>query len=80
MSKKTIKILGTGCPSCKTATSVVQEVVTELNLDYDIVKVEDIMEIIKYNVMSTPAVLIDDVVVVKGRVPSKKEVIEWFTK
>ena len=70
-----IKILGTGCPKCKTMTSVVQDVVSENNIDATIEKVEDIMEIMKFNVMATPALVIDDVITIKGRVPSKDEVL-----
>lgn len=72
---KTIKILGTGCPKCKTMTGVVKEVVTENNIDATIEKVEDIMEIMNFNVMTTPALVIDDVITVKGRVPTKDEVL-----
>lgn len=76
---KTIKILGTGCPKCKTMTNIVQDVVRENIIDATIEKVEDIMEIMKFNVMTTPALVIDDVVTIKGRVPSKKEVLEVLT-
>ncbi len=68
-----IKILGTGCPKCKQTTAVVQEVVSENNIDATIEKVEDMMEIMKYNVMSTPAVVINNEIKIKGRVPSKAE-------
>ena len=73
---KTIKILGTGCPKCKTMTGVVTEVVNENNIEATIEKVEDIMEIMKYNVMTTPALVIDNIITIKGRVPSKSEVLE----
>ena len=72
---KVIKILGTGCPKCKTMTGVVTDVVKENNIDATIEKVEDIMEIMKFNVMSTPALVIDDVITIKGRIPSKSEVL-----
>ena len=72
---KVIKILGTGCPKCQSMTSVVTDVVSENNIDATIEKVEDIMEIIKFNVMTTPALVIDDVITIKGRVPSKDEVM-----
>ncbi|MFY0712558.1 TM0996/MTH895 family glutaredoxin-like protein [Seonamhaeicola sp. NFXS20] len=72
---KVIKILGTGCPKCKTMTGVVEDVVSENNIDATIEKVEDIMEIMKFNVMTTPALVIDDVIKIKGRVPSKDEVL-----
>lgn len=71
---KVIKILGTGCPKCKTMTSLVKEVVSENNIDASIEKVEDIEEIMKFNVMSTPALVIDNVITIKGRIPSKDEV------
>lgn len=72
---KVIKILGTGCPKCKTLTSIVKDVVSENNMDATIEKIEDIMEIMKFNVMTTPALVIDGVITIKGRVPSKEEVI-----
>ena len=69
-----IKILGTGCPKCKQTTAIVQEVVTENKIDATIEKVEDIMEIMKYKVMSTPAVVINNEIKIKGRIPSKAEI------
>jgi len=72
---KLIKILGTGCPKCQSMTGIVKDVVSENNIDATIEKVEDIMEIMKFNVMSTPALVIDDVISIKGRVPSKDEVL-----
>ena len=72
---KTIKILGTGCPKCQSMTGVVKDVISGNNIDATIEKVEDIMEIMKYNVMSTPALVVDDVITIKGRVPSKEEVL-----
>ncbi|ARV15159.1 thioredoxin family protein [Polaribacter sp. SA4-12] len=72
---KVIKVLGTGCPKCQSMTNVVKDVVSENNIDATIEKVEDIMEIMEFNVMSTPALVIDDVIVIKGRIPSKEEVL-----
>lgn len=72
---KVIKILGTGCPKCQSMTGVVKDVVSANNIDATIEKVEDIMEIMKFNVMTTPALVIDDVITIKGRVPSKDEVL-----
>ncbi len=77
---KTVKILGTGCPKCKKTTSVVTDVVKENNFDVIIEKVEDIMDIMKYNIMSTPAIVVNEKVVIKGRVPSKSEVFEILKK
>ncbi len=72
---KVIKILGTGCPKCQSMTGIVKEVVSENNIDATIEKVEDIMKIVEYNVMTTPALVIDEVITIKGRVPSKDEVL-----
>lgn len=76
---KTIKILGTGCPNCNQMEKIVQAVITQLNLNIKIEKVDDIQGIMKYNVMSTPALVIDEKVVIKGRVPSLSEVKALLT-
>ena len=75
MSKK-IKILGTGCSKCTQTATIVSGVIADNNIDATIEKIEDIMDIMKYNVMSTPAVIIDEKVVIKGRIPSKSELID----
>jgi len=67
---KTIKILGTGCPKCKQTEAVVKEALAQSGQQAEIIKVEDIQKIMEYNVMSTPAVVVDEVVKIKGRVPS----------
>jgi small redox-active disulfide protein 2 len=73
---KIIKILGTGCPKCKSTIALVKEVVDENNIDAQIIKVEDIMEIMQYNVLSTPVVVVDEEIKIKGRVPKKEEIVE----
>lgn len=73
---KSIKILGSGCPKCIQSAAIVESVVREKKLDIKIEKAEDISEIIKYNIMSTPAIVIDEEVLIKGRVPTKEELIE----
>lgn len=69
-----IKVLGTGCPKCKTLEKNTHDAVVELGLDATISKVEDIVEIMSYGIMSTPALVIDEKVVMKGRVPSTEEI------
>jgi threonine aldolase len=56
-------------------TGVVKDVVSENDIDATIEKVEDIIEIMKFNIMSTPALVIDNLITIKGRVPSKDEVL-----
>jgi len=75
-----IKILGPGCPKCKTLDKATRDVVEQNGIDATITKVEDIMEIMKYGVMSTPALVVDEKVVVKGRVPSHDEIRNILTK
>jgi small redox-active disulfide protein 2 len=77
---KTIKILGTGCPNCKTTEEIVNKAINELNIQAKIEKVDDIMDIMKYDVMSTPAVVIDEKVMIKGRVPSVDEIKALLNK
>ncbi len=69
-----IKILGPGCPNCKTLYALTQKVVDDNNIDANLSKVEDIIEIMNYNIISTPAIVVDGKVVVKGRVPGEEEI------
>lgn len=71
---KTIKILGTGCAKCKQTEDIVRQVVAEMGIEANVVKEEDIMKIMTYNVLSTPAVVVDEVVKIKGRVPLANEI------
>lgn len=71
---KEIKVLGPGCAKCKSTFAVVERVVRESGIEARVVKVDDIEEIMRYNILSTPAVVIDGKVVVKGRVPSESEI------
>lgn len=71
---KEIKILGPGCAKCKATYQVIMKVINENNLDVQLTKIEDIDEIMSYNIMSTPAVVVDGVVKIKGHVPSESEV------
>ena len=75
-----IRVLGPGCAKCKRTFAVVEKVVRESGLDVQLTKVEDIEEIMRYNLLSTPAVAIVTAeaeaprVVVKGKVPTEAEV------
>ncbi len=71
-----IKVLGTGCAKCKTTYNLLEKVIKDNNLDIQLVKVEDIVEIMSYNILATPAVVFDGVIKIKGRVPSEKEIKE----
>jgi len=72
-----IKVLGPGCPKCQQAEKVVQEAVQESGVEAAVEKVTGMMDIAKYGVFGTPAVVVDGEVKVVGKVPSKEEVLSW---
>lgn len=74
-----ILVLGTGCPKCKTLEKATREVVEKYGIEATVTKVEDIVEILKFNVMTTPALVVDGKVLVKGRVPSQDELKALLT-
>lgn len=75
-----IKVLGTGCAKCKTAEKVANEAVKEMGIEAQVEKVEDIYKIMQYGVMRTPAIVINEKVIMSGKVPSKKELIELLNQ
>jgi small redox-active disulfide protein 2 len=75
---KAVKILGTGCANCKNTLALVETVAAERNVAIALEKVEDLPAIMSYGVMSTPAVVIDGVVVHAGGVPARSKVESWF--
>jgi small redox-active disulfide protein 2 len=75
-----IKILGPGCPKCKTLEKLTREVVEQSGIEATVTKVEDIVAIMNYGVMTTPALVVDDKVVLKGRVPSSDELKKILTR
>ena len=74
-----IQVLGTGCTKCKSLEKAVREVVEENGIDATITKVDDIVEIMNFNVLTTPALVIDGKVAIKGRVPSNSELKDLLT-
>lgn len=72
--KKHIKVLGPGCAKCKTTYNNALEAVKQLGIDADVTKIEDIEEMMKYNVLTTPVLMIDDVIKIKGRVADVNEI------
>lgn len=75
-----IKILGPGCTKCKTTHNNVLEAIKELGIDADVVKIEDMKEIMTYNVLTTPVLMVDDVALVKGRVADVNEIKKLLTR
>jgi len=75
-----IKVLGTGCARCKSLEEVTRKALEELNLDATLEKVEDIQKIMEYAVMRTPALVIDEKVVISGQVPKISQIKDLLTK
>ena len=75
-----IKILGSDCHRCKTLEKITRDVVERNGIDATITKVEDITEIMKYGIMATPALAVDEKVKITGRVPSSEEILEILTR
>ena len=73
-----IKVLGTGCPNCKRLEKLTRQAVAELAVDATVVKVQDLDQIMVYDILATPALVIDENVVVSGRVPRKNEIVAWI--
>lgn len=73
-----VKVLGTGCNNCKTTVKLVEEVAKGKGVSINLEKVEDIQDIMKFNILSTPGVVIDGKVVHGGGIPSREKVESWF--
>lgn len=71
---KIVKVLGPGCPKCKTTYNNVVEAAKQMGIDVELIKIEDIDEMMKYNILTTPVLMIDEVAKVKGRVPDVSEI------
>jgi len=73
-----IKILGPGCPRCEQTANNVKEAVAETGIDANVEKVTDLLEIAKYGVFGTPAVVVDEEVKSVGKIPEKKDIKAWI--
>lgn len=74
-----IKVLGTGCAGCKALYETTKQAVKELNIDATVLKEEDMMKIMSYNVMQLPALVIDEKLASKGKKLSLSEIKELLT-
>ena len=74
-----IKVLGSGCANCHKVEALAQQAVAQLGLDAKVELVTDMKEIMRYGVMGTPGIVIDEKVVCAGRIPTSAEVTTWLT-
>ncbi|MFZ5878882.1 MAG: thioredoxin family protein [Chloroflexota bacterium] len=75
----TIKVLGSGCANCKKLEAVTRQVVEQLGIQAEVIKVTEYPDIMAYNVMSTPGLVVNEKVVSSGRIPSAAEITTFVT-
>jgi small redox-active disulfide protein 2 len=73
-----IKILGTGCPNCKRLEKIARQAVAEMGVEATVIKVTAMTDILAYDILGTPGLVIDEQVVSSGRVPQKAEVVSMI--
>lgn len=73
-----VKILGTGCKKCVTLEQLVKDLVNDQKIDAQVEKVTDFTEIMKYGILATPGLVVNEKVVSYGVIPSKDKIINWL--
>jgi len=76
----TIKVLGSGCANCKRVEQIVRKVIDDMSLEADVIKVTDYADMLQYNIMSTPGLVINEKLVSAGRIPAEAQVKTWIAE
>jgi small redox-active disulfide protein 2 len=74
-----VKVLGTGCANCKRTIALIDEVAKSKGLSIELEKVENIQDIMAYNILSTPGVVVNDKVVHAGGIPARDKIEQWLS-
>ena len=74
----TIKVLGSGCANCKKLETITRQVIEQMSVEAEVIKVTEYPDIMAYNIMSTPGLVIIEKVVSTGRIPSSAEITTWL--
>lgn len=74
----TIKVLGSGCANCKRVEQIARKALEDMAIEAEVIKVTDHSDILKYNILSTPGLVINEKVVSSGRIPAPAEVTTWL--
>jgi small redox-active disulfide protein 2 len=75
----TMKILGPGCPNCRKLEAVAREAAASAGIDAEFIKVTDMKDIMAYDILATPGLVIDEKLVSSGRIPTQAEVRQWLS-
>ncbi|MCX6058534.1 MAG: thioredoxin family protein [Chloroflexi bacterium] len=75
----TIKVLGSGCANCKKLEALTRQTIDQMGIHADVIKVTEYPDIMAYNIMSTPGLVVNEKVVSTGRIPSTAEITTWLT-
>ena len=73
----TIKVLGSGCANCKRVEQIAHKIVSEMGIEAEVIKVTEYPDIMAYNVLATPGLVINEKLVSSGRIPTPAEVTTW---
>ena len=74
----TIKVLGSGCANCKKLEAITRQVIEQMSVEAEVIKVTEYPDIMAYNIMSTPGLVINEKIVSTGRIPSSAEITTWL--